>query len=167
MTESKIIPFAHVRSISFGGIVEVSPREEKLSRVCFYNKHDMDLKGGQVKKAEHLLTHKCIQYIGDDIEFAQSSSYICLPLNTKETYEEEGKIFTKKAFDVDYNFSAYKLRKNGKTLHCTCQGYKTRENRGEIIAEGANCSHTLALYKFWEVQAEIKRNEKLLGVNLR
>lgn len=123
------------------------PREITLENVRYWSKHTKELKGSQVKKALQFLQHDCLQYVGEDQEYDVKGAFICLPLNTQESYSEYGRTWQKKPFAIDYNFSAYKITKgDGKTFVCNCQGWQTKLKRNEVVAEGANCSHVLALY---------------------
>ncbi|MFA5658532.1 MAG: hypothetical protein WC900_04545 [Oscillospiraceae bacterium] len=131
--------------------ISEGPQEITLENVRFWCKHTKELKSTQAKKAMHFVENDCIKYVGDDAEFSSKYTFVCLPLNSEEVWMlkgEDGQIreFHKKAFAIDYNSSDYKIYKNAaKKFECNCQGWQTREARGEGGLDGCSCSHVLAL----------------------
>lgn len=114
--------------------------------VRFWCRHTKELKGSQVKKAESFVAHDCVQYLGD-------SRFVCLPLNGRPDWVVDGRVLRKRPFKNDYNNSEYLIERTGeKTFECNCQGWQTRARRGEIVPEGANCSHVLALFYMFKLR---------------
>ncbi|OGI12479.1 hypothetical protein A3K64_00030 [Candidatus Micrarchaeota archaeon RBG_16_36_9] len=127
--------------------------------VQHYCRHTKELANSQIKKALQFIKHDCINYLGkafeNNEEFKRLKTYypeakhifVCLPLNKAEGHGFLGVNLAKKPYDKDYNFSEYIIyKKQDGTFVCNCQGWTSKEKRGEIIKEGANCSHVLALY---------------------
>lgn len=125
--------------------------------VRYWCRHTMELEGSQVDKAGLLVEHECVQYLGEN-------KFVCLPLNTHEDVMVGARLFKKRAFSHDYNSSEYTItRLSEKTFKCNCQGWHTKEQRGEIVPEGANCSHVLALFYAFKLKKFQKpRTEGLL-----
>jgi len=129
------------------GLVEVEreiPGEGPLvlepHTVRFWCRHTKELKGSQVKKAELFVEYDCIQYVGNN-------RFICLPLNTETEFTFIDRVLKKRAYKADYNSSEYLIEQTSeKTFECNCQGWQTRARKGEIVPEGANCSHVLGLF---------------------
>lgn len=119
------------------------PAEITLDVVQYWCKHTKTLKKSQISKSKKFIKYNCLHYIGYDSEFNSSSTFVCLPLNTAEKVEVNGKILLKIPYPQDYNFSVYKMYKdeNG-DFCCNCQGFQTKLKRGET----PTCSHTGALY---------------------
>ena len=123
------------REIDGDGPVVLEPHT-----VRYWCRHTKELKGSQVKKAEQFVTYDCIQYYGNN-------RFVCLPLNSLVEWQFMDRVFVKKAYLHDYNSSEYIIeRKSEKTFECNCQGWQTKARRGEIVLEGANCSHVLGLF---------------------
>lgn len=134
-------------------IVYSEPPEITISNVQYWSRHTKELQHNQSHKALLLLEHDCIQYIGPDEEFGSKHCFICLPLNTEEEWKVDGRIFKKKPLENDYNTSEYKIFKNTEgNFCCSCQGWNTKNRRGEIPAGGAGCSHVLALYYAFKIK---------------
>lgn len=110
-----------------------------VETVRYWSRHTRELKGKQVTKAEHFVRHDCLHYLGNN-------RFICLPLNTEESVTFEGRVLVKRAFGKDYNSSEYVIDREERTFRCSCQGWDTKRKRGELVPEGANCSHVLALF---------------------
>jgi hypothetical protein len=126
------------------------PREITADNVQYWSNHSKSLKHSQVHKATQFLQEDLIRYVGDDPEFNSKYTFLCLPLNTHdhtdvECVTEGIRRFDKKPFGADYNWSTYKIFQKDGVWTCNCQGYCTREKRGEIGNDGVCCSHTLAL----------------------
>lgn len=116
------------------------PREITKNNVIYWSKEWQELKGeGFAKKAHLFILYDCIKYLGD-------SQFICLPLNTQNTWQESSRIFPKKPWKHDYNFSAYKITQDNGRWSCECQGWHTKEKKGEGRADGCQCSHVLGLF---------------------
>jgi hypothetical protein len=81
---------------------------------------------------------------------------LCLPLNKQSEINYNGKILKKIPFRTDYNSNVYRLRKEENRWRCSCQGWKSKEDRGEGRPDGCQCSHTLALFLFFK----LSKNEK-------
>ena len=135
------------------------PREINSDNVMYYCRHSKELQNTQVSKALKFIKYDCIKYIGkafDNLEglahlrekYKEATHiFICLPLNTEETCDFFGMELTKKPYEKNYNNSEYIIfKKKDGTFECNCQGWQSKANKGEIITEGANCSHILALY---------------------
>ena len=129
------------------------------SNVQYWSRHTKELANSQVLKALRFVNNNCIRYLGKAFETREEFSklkelypeakhiFICLPLNTKETHEFLGVNLEKKPYKKDYNNSEYIIyKKKDGTFECNCQGWQSKARKGEIISEGANCSHILALY---------------------
>lgn len=135
------------------------PKDINANNVQHWSRHTKELKQSQVSKALKFVRHDCIQYLGKAFEtmpelagmksdYAQAKHiFVCLPLNTATEFEFFGRVLTKVAFGKDYNSSEYMIfkHKDG-TFECNCQAWQTKAHKGEIVNEGANCSHILALY---------------------
>ena len=125
--------------------------------VQYWCRHTKELAKSQVSKALKFLRNNCIRYVGDfdneqfnklraDYDNAKHI-FVCLPLNTHEEHQALGVTFQKEAFLKDYNWSEYIIfKKKDGTFECNCQGWQSKKRKGEIVSEGANCSHVLALY---------------------
>jgi len=56
-------------------------------------------------------------------------------------------------YPVDYNSSEYIIFKNKDgNFECNCQGYQTKKRKGELVPDGANCSHVLALFYSFKIK---------------
>ena len=141
------------------------PKEINASNVMYYSRHTKELQSSQVSKALKLVKYDCIRYLGKAFETFEGFGhlknlypdakhlFICLPLNTSEFHEFLGVNMIKNPFLKDYNSSEYIIfkRKDG-TFECNCQGFQSKAARGEIIPEGANCSHILALFFCFKIK---------------
>ena len=138
--------------------IELGPREINIDNVQYLCRHTKELKASQVSKALKFLKFDCIRYAGllNTEEFNKLREklyaegkhfFIVLPLNTRYDHNAFGANFLKEPFEKDYNFSEYVIfkREDG-TFECNCQGWQTKKKKGEVVVEGANCSHVLALY---------------------
>lgn len=135
--------------------------------VQHYSKHAKLLKATQVSKAQKFVSYDCIKYLGNDKEFGSRYCFVCLPLNTEDSWavpvrsseilaedeqfevkaDDACVIFKKKPFPKNYNFSEYKIYKNEDgVFECNCQGWQTKAKRGETVEDGCSCSHVLALF---------------------
>lgn len=137
-------------------IIEHGPDVLTLDNVQYWSKHTKELTHRQIEKALFFLEYDCIQYVGDDDEFNSKYTFVCLPLNTREDCQVyvNGLIrtFGKKVFVEDYNWSDYKIYKNAEgNFECNCQGWQTKAKRGELVPDGANCSHVLALFYAFKI----------------
>lgn len=110
-----------------------------VDTVRYWSRHTRELKGNQVTKAEHFVRYDCLHYLGNN-------RFVCLPLNTSERVVFEGREFLKRGFGKDYNNSEYIIDREERTFRCSCQGWDTKRKRNELVPEGANCSHVLALF---------------------
>lgn len=155
---------------------EEGPKEVTIQNVQYWCKHSKELKQTQRSKALKFVEFDCVQYVGFDEEFGHKHTFVCLPLNTKETvtfplrtsdivdYEEvfeqgimdENKThitLRKKPFLKNYNNSVYKIYKEGNTFICNCQGWTQADKREETRrADGCQCSHVLALYYCFKIK---------------
>jgi hypothetical protein len=131
------------------------PRCMDERTVRYWCRHTKELKGAQVKKAELFVLYDCLQYLGEN-------RFICLPLNTAEEFVLGDRVFRKKAWKTDYNSSEYVIQRRGeKTFECNCQGWQTKARRGEIIPEGANCSHVLGLFYAFKLKRFAPRQKTM------
>ena len=135
------------------------PREITSDNVQFWCRHTKELAKSQVSKALKFVKYDCIRYLGKAFENLEGFKhlaklypgakhiFVCLPLNTRETHEFLGLELRKKPYLTDYNSSEYIIfkRPDG-TFECNGQGWQSKASKGDIIPEGANCSHVLALY---------------------
>lgn len=135
------------------------PREIDEHNVQYWCRHTKELKTSQVSKALKFVRFHCIKYIGKAFENLTGfeslrekypdakHAFICLPLNTASAHTFLGTTMQKEPYDKDYNNSEYIIYKKADgTFECNCQGWQSKSRKGEIIPEGANCSHVLALY---------------------
>lgn len=128
------------------------PREVTVKNVQFWCKHARELEKSQSSKARKFVEFDCIKYMGMDGEFGSRHAFVCLPLNTADTWdvyvdEHEVRDYNKKPYPTDYNNSEYKIFKNKDgRFECNCQGWHHKEKRGEGRSDGVNCSHVLALF---------------------
>jgi len=137
------------------GIVKLeAPKELTPDNVVYWCRHTRELQGSQVKKAQEFVRHDCVKYLGKVPLFDSNHTFVVLPLNTKPEHRvlvdrDEMAFVTlqKIPFHRDYNVSDYLIfkRPDG-TFKCNCQAWHTKEARGEITPQGANCSHVLALF---------------------
>ena len=124
--------------------------------VRYWCRHTKELKGSQVLKAEQFVEFDCLHYVGNN-------RFICLPLNTQGDFQWGDRLLKKKPFVREYNSSEYLIEKQSDgTFTCNCQGFYTKEKRGEIIKNGANCSHILGLYFAFMLKKFTHPNQKLL-----
>ena len=131
------------------------PKTITEDNVVFWDKHGKLLQGDQAKKAHLLLLYDCIKYVGHDEEFGKLS-FIVLPLNRERFWHEivngEDTVFEKKPFSRDYNKSSYKIFRGADARFvCQCQGWNTKERKGEGEESGCQCSHVLALFFAFKV----------------
>jgi len=124
---------------------DLGPREITLDNVQHWNRHTKELTQSPRNKAIKLLKYNCLHYIGYDPTFDSKYTFIFLPLNRKTEFVYRGRIFKKEAYHADYNISEYVVYKKGKTFCCNCQGYCSKEKRGEIPKGGVGCAHVLSL----------------------
>lgn len=135
------------------------PENITSDNVQYWCRHSKELKNTQVSKALKFLKYDCLRYLGEPFEHLEGFKrlkdkypeakhiFVCLPLNTKDYHEFLGIRLEKESYDKDYNNSEYIIYKTQEgTFECNCQGYQSKKRRGEIIPEGANCSHILALF---------------------
>lgn len=144
------------------------PGEITIENVVYWSRHSKELNGSQVSKALKFVKYDCMKYIGDRIDLLGKLAehyqdakhvFLCLPLNTAQSYDFFGYPLHKKPFESDYNFSEYIIYKRSDgTFSCNCQGYVSKEKRGEIIPGGANCSHILALLYCFKMRKFGRRN---------
>jgi len=129
------------------------PREVNINNVQYWSRHTKELKNSQRSKALKFLEYDCLKYIGIDEEFGSKYCFICLPLNTQDTWTEDGREFKKKPYESDYNSSVYKIFKNSiGEFCCNCQGWDTKNKRNEIPKGGAGCSHVLSLFYAFKIK---------------
>lgn len=129
--------------------------------VRFWCRHTVELKGSQVRKAELFVEHDCLQYLGNN-------RFVCLPLNSEVEFLFEGRVLRKRPFKVDYNSSEYLIERQGEnTFSCNCQGWQTRARRGELVPEGANCSHVLALFYAFKLKRFQRKTMPEVSVDAR
>lgn len=131
------------------------PRMIEPTTVRYWCRHTKELKGSQVKKAEQFVLFDCLHYLGENV-------FVCLPLNTQEKVELGERVLEKRAYKSDYNSSEYRIKRtSAKTFECNCQGWQTRARRGEIVPEGANCSHVLALFYAFKLKKFQRKSQSL------
>lgn len=158
------------------------PKEVNANNVQYWSRHTKELKQTQVSKALKFVRYDCIQYLGKAFDYMPLLAelrekyvdakhlFVCLPLNTDETFDFFGRTMTKVPFGKDYNSSEYLIfkHKDG-TFECNCQAWQTKAHKGEIVNEGANCSHILALYycfKLHKFNREQGADEKHLKLDV-
>ena len=136
----------------------LGPSEVNVSNVMHWCRHSKELNGSQRSKALKLVKYDCIKYIGDKLDNLPEQNilnksfpdakhvFLCLPLNSDEYFDFFGLNLKKTPFESDYNSSEYIIYKVGDIFSCNCQGYITKEGRGEIPSGGVGCSHVLALF---------------------
>ena len=133
------------------------PGEITVETVRHWCRHSKELNGSQVNKALKFVKYDCMKYIGDRIDLLGKLAdhyqdakhvFLCLPLNTAQSYDFFGYPLHKKPFESDYNFSEYIIykEKSSGLWTCNCQGYQSKLKRGEITGDGVACSHILALF---------------------
>lgn len=135
------------------------PKQVNTENVQYWCRHTKELKNSQVSKAYKFLKYESIKYVGKAFENLGAFEalkdkypdakhiFICLPLNTKYEHEFLGVTIYKTPYEKDYNNSEYIIfKRSDGTFECNCQGWQSKAKNGEIIPEGANCSHVLALY---------------------
>lgn len=137
--------------------------------VIRYSAEQRKLYGSLYLKALKFVNFKCIHYISDKHLYkGEGKAYIILPLNLNEVHNYKEHIFAKIPFNTNYNFTAYIVtvtyNKDSKMnfLHCNCQGWKDKDNKGEFEPEGVMCSHSLALKLYWK--AKYFENKLLKGL---
>lgn len=136
-----------------------SEEEITIENVQFYSRHAKELKQSQITKARKFVEFNCLRYIGNtmnDLEQFQNLQqkyeglkhvFICLPLNSEDTVDFFGHMFDKRPFPVDYNHSEYIIYKRPDGMFsCNCQGWVSKEKKGEMKPDGCMCSHVLALF---------------------
>lgn len=141
------------------------PKKVTADNVRYWCRHTKELKGSQVAKAEKFVRFDCMKYYGQAMMLDHRLKnikekypdakhlFVCLPLNTKTYHKFFGIQEPKEAYEADYNSSEYFIfKRDDYTFECNCQGWQTLENRGEIVVEGANCSHVLALYYCFKIR---------------
>jgi len=135
----------------------LGPAEITEDNVQYYCRHTKELKHSQISKALKFVRFNCIRYLGrsdnpmleklKDLYPDAKHFFICLPLNTKTYHNAFGLTFNKMPYTNDYNSSEYIIYKTPDgTFECNCQGFQSKKRKGEIIIEGSNCSHILALF---------------------
>jgi hypothetical protein len=139
-------------------VTSEGPREITVANVQFWCKHGRELRQTQRHKAQQFVEYDCVKYVGDDQEFSTKYTFVCLPLNPQDEFQEYGedhqiRTFTKKPFPVHYNNSLYKIFKNDDGIfECNCQGWQTKAKRGETGRDGCHCSHVLALFFCFKIK---------------
>jgi hypothetical protein len=140
-------------------------------KIFEYVAEQRELYGSLFNKALRFLEFDCIRYIGGEHDFSgEGKAYLILPLNTQAFTLFRGVEFSKLPYKVDYNWTCYvvtvtydKIFKHN-YLHCSCQGWKSKVDKGEHTPDGVNCSHALALKLFWKRQSfEREFNKELEG----
>lgn len=129
------------------------------AEVIKYSAEQRELHGSLFLKALKFVKYDCIHYISDKhIYSGEGKAFVVLPLNSKDHFIYEGYKLSKTPFERDYNFTAYVVTvtynrfTKENFLHCNCQGWKDKDNKGEVEPEGVMCSHALALKLFWKRQ---------------
>lgn len=139
-------------------IEQLGPRNITINNVMYWSRHSKRLKGTIREKALKFVKYECIRYLGQTFTYELKERYpgrydnaknifICLPLNTNKEHNFLGHKIKKQAADVDYNNSEYIMYqdKDSKKWCCNCQGYKQKEEKGELSEDGIDCSHLLSL----------------------
>jgi len=136
--------------------INEGPREITVDNVIHWSRHSKELNGSQRTKALKFVKYDCIKYIGDKIDLlgelkekykGAKHIFLCLPLNKAHSFDFFGHYLNKIPYEADYNFSEYIIYKDlFGNLICNCQGFVSKEKKGELIYHGANCSHCLALF---------------------
>ena len=146
-------------------MIGTGPREVNTDNVQHWCRHTKELKKSHISKALKFLRFDCIKYYGKAMMLDHRLKnikekypdakhlFVCLPLNTKDHHTFFGITENKEPYEAYYNNSEYFIhkRKDG-TFSCNCQGFQTKEKRGEIIVGGANCSHVLSLYYCFKIK---------------
>lgn len=124
------------------------PREITEDNVQFWSKHARSLEQPHINKARKFVAFDCIRYVGDDNEYQENGSFVCLPLNTETSVmdDDTGREFAKVPYPKDYNSTIYTIVKSDGSFKCNCQGWTYRERQGRGGADGCSCSHVLALF---------------------
>lgn len=123
----------------------VDTEELPPNEVMYWSSRGEHLSGNVQKKAELLCRLECIHYVGDDSHLNEKGVFIALPINEADEIVVDGRVFKKKPAYY-YNKTVYWMRKDGDLWICSCQGWKTKQKKGKIVAGVANCSHVLGLY---------------------
>jgi len=106
-----------------GNEESLGPREIDVHNVQYWSHTARQLEKSQINKAKKFIEFDCIKYAGNGV-------FVCEPL-------------------PGYNSTTYTIDKSPnyeKTFACNCQCWQKKLKEGEIIPEGANCSHVLSLY---------------------
>jgi hypothetical protein len=132
---------------------EEGPAYVNINNVQYWSRHTKELKHSQSSKALKFLEYDCLKYIGVDEEFGSKYCFVCLPLNTQDSWNVNGVELKKKPYECDYNNSDYKIFKNSTgNFICNCQGYNIKLKRNEVPEGGAGCSHVLALFYSFKIK---------------
>lgn len=133
---------------------EAAPGEEYLgpetidvNNVQYWCRHTKELKKSQVRKAKLFVEYECVHYIG-------KGAFVCLPLNTESSWKVGGKVFKKIPYEQDYNNSEYIIVKKDGIFQCNCQGWQSKDKRGEMADDGCMCSHVLALMFCFKIKKD-------------
>ncbi|MBR9703183.1 hypothetical protein GOV10_04045 [Candidatus Woesearchaeota archaeon] len=145
-------------------MTEVFVRESQLpgegaavvdeANVQYWSKHARCLENPHITKALKFLRYGCILYVGDDNEYDQKGSFVCLPLNTETSVvdEDTGREFHKIPYPKNYNSTIYTIVKEGGRFVCNCQGWTSRERKGDGGRDGCSCSHVLSLFFAFKIK---------------
>lgn len=148
------------------GIIVEGPKLITPANVIRWSSHWEELEGeGFRSKAHEFVLHHCLKYVGNDELFKTEYTWICLPLNTEEFVEHRERTFKKKPFSTDYNSTIYRIRQDNRRFKCSCQGWHTKEKRGEGREDGCQCSHVLALFLWFKLSKEEKEKYKEFDTN--
>lgn len=136
------------------------PREITEENVQYWSKHARALEQPHVSKAKRFMQYDCIRYVGDDNEYSQKGSFVCLPLNTAESVmdRDTAREFHKEPYPKDYNSTIYTIVKENGIFRCNCQGWAYREREGKGGPDGCSCSHVLALFFCFKIKRFGGRN---------
>ena len=120
-------------------IVYKEPETITPKNVQYYCEHAKELKHTQIHKARKFVQFDCIEYVGNN-QFAVH--------NLKGYNSNMYFIVQSKAYP--------------NTFECSCQGWQTKHKKGEIIEEGANCSHVLALFFCFKMKKFQKQKQEMV-----
>lgn len=143
-----VVPVRDPQAALGGGLAEEGPASFTEDNVQFWSKHARELEKPHISKALKFLRFDCVRYVGDDNEYDQKGSFVCLPLNSAESVVDEDttRTFFKKAYPKDYNSTIYTIVRSEGRFVCNCQGWTFRERQGRGGRDGCSCSHILALF---------------------
>lgn len=105
---------------------ENGPVEITVQNVQYWSQHTKELMHSQAEKAQKFVENNCYVYFGD-------GKFACNPIR-------------------GYNMRIYNLEKKNGLWVCDCQGYVTKEKRGELKEDGVNCSHLLGLMYAFKIK---------------